>query len=566
MQEGENEQAYFHRLAQRERDGGFGIYYNQSSVPIAAFDMAVHELLPAEREKAKLHQENDLDGLLLLWYGYEEGIEEVQRKLKLSQRLSSGNEEIRAVAERDTRLSNFNYLRLIEFNAATRQKLDYLRAHVDDIVSGNVMVELELPLQNMYLQENTLLVMEDGWPVPPDAKPVTIDSLFEFATVNSVIDPQKLATLFQPNKVKLDGLISSASIDYVQNKVITFTLDDLRAQPEEHPMFRLRAALSLLRDHAKTLGMTSTQLPLEPTIILGAGNVVPQDFTRATRTMLTGTNCRPYIISKIVYHDKVIYEAKPFCEVISRDTAHQATMLELMHGPIAHGTAAFMSKGEPPAVSVATNHEGENIAIVPYMVGKTGTTSGYTDAWLIYAMSDVNRAHEATHNTVASVDPEHMLFMTGWIGDYNKKRDTMSNRGFKVYGAEVAPILAAISNEALKDDAAYLNLAEIVQNKNFILVNEPTMLPQGYTKMPVWVYNDVGTIVYTGECAIESHHPALHCAMPDGTQRDISGLVLYKRSSYGPGIVNTVPVPMSALPPAMGMPIQQTQESQTQNQ
>ena len=525
----EDDKAYFDRLAKSEAQGGFGIYYNRAAVPIAAFEIAVRERLQAARKKVREGQGNDLDGLLLLWYGHDKGAEETKRKIGLSKRLGSANELARGTAERDLRLVDFNYLAIDELNTEVRAAFDSARQAVP---------------ANAYIKGTTVLMMQKGWSAPAGAEPLTWEKLME-ASTRSQRTP---AELLHPSNIMLDGMISSESVSYIHDKIASYNIQDLRAHPEEHPMFRLRATLSLLREHAKKLGIESTKLPLEPTIILGAGNVVPQDFARAVRTMVTGRNCRPFTIEKIVHDGRTIYASRPACEKASEDVAHNATMLELMHGPPAHGTASYLSRGKPANAGITVTNGGKSYTVVPYMLGKTGTTSGYTDAWLLYAMPDVSSAKK-DGGSVSSVDPNQMLYMAGWIGDYikdGKRRSEMRGNGSKVYGADVAPIFATISREALQQNAEHLDLEGIAKNAGFIMVNDPSTVPSGYTKVPVYVYSSGGSLVREGECAIEGKHPVLACAAPDGKKRPLTALVIYARDSYGPAPMSIGPASQPA--------------------
>jgi penicillin-binding protein 1A len=145
---------------------------------------------------------------------------------------------------------------------------------------------------------------------------------------------------------------------------------------------------------AHRLGITS-DLPVAPSIALGAAEVRPLEMASAYATLADGgVYHRPTLVSAVRYHGRLLFQNQPVGERrIPAALAWQVT--DVLKGVVSSGTGVAASIGRPQA-------------------GKTGTNQQYKDAWFV----------GYTPQLTAAV----------WMGDPDRQTPMLDVGGIRVTG------------------------------------------------------------------------------------------------------------------------------------
>jgi penicillin-binding protein 1A len=148
---------------------------------------------------------------------------------------------------------------------------------------------------------------------------------------------------------------------------------------------------------ARRMGITS---PLRDycSLVLGSENLTPLELAGAYATLAAGgVHCQPSVLARITGPSgRIVYESQPSCHRVL-DPQITATATDILGGVVRPGGTGFRA------------------AIGRPLAGKTGTTSGFADAWF------------------TGFTPQ--LATSVWVGDPN--RQTPMGQGFDggpVYG------------------------------------------------------------------------------------------------------------------------------------
>lgn len=188
------------------------------------------------------------------------------------------------------------------------------------------------------------------------------------AAIEQGISPQTLIDCTSPMKVGVDG----ATEPFENFGGATYgiqTIQNATAISSNTGYLRLSQAIGQISttEMASRLGVTS---PMEPvyTTTLGVADVTPLDMSSAYATLATGgVKHSPVVVTKIVDRNgTVIYEAPDTSEQVLAEEVTGATTKVLQ--------TVFSSSGTAYG---AAPYNGQPVA------GKTGTSNGFADHWLV---------------------------------------------------------------------------------------------------------------------------------------------------------------------------------------
>jgi penicillin-binding protein 1A len=117
-------------------------------------------------------------------------------------------------------------------------------------------------------------------------------------------------------------------------------------------------------DMAARMGIPEDSLPRECSLALGSASVFPVDMAAGFATLANaGVRCSPYAVERIEQDESVLRQHEPFCEeALPHDLALRVN--DILRGPVEDGTGTAAQLGRP-------------------VVGKTGTTDDFLDAWFV---------------------------------------------------------------------------------------------------------------------------------------------------------------------------------------